>query len=184
VTSPEWHPDDERLLGRYLDRTAGDESLDRHLVNCAVCSTRYRSLERTLEDAYAGAASVADAAFPAARLDAQRRSVMLRLGQRECGRVLTFPERAAHPYPRARLAVAAALILMTTTGLLRILTAPPADFRRSDAVSMPAIAPQASARQEAVYLDIETALVRHGTAELQALDDLTPRATGLVAPPR
>jgi hypothetical protein len=182
VTSPEWHPDDERLLGRYLDRTIGDESLDRHLVNCAVCSTRYRSLERTLEDAYAGAASMADAAFPPARLDAQRRSVMLRLGQRECGRVLTFPERAARPYPRARLAVAAALILMTTTGLLRILAGqPPADFRRSDAVSMSAIAPQASARQEAVYLDIETALARHGTAELQALDDLTPRATGLDA---
>src|SRR4029450_13778051 len=105
--------------------------------------------------------------------------------QRECGRVLTFPERAARAYPRARLAVPAALILMTPTGLLRILTGqPPADFRRSDAVSMPAIAPQASGRQEAVYLDIETALVRHGTAELQALDDLTPRATGLVTPPR
>jgi hypothetical protein len=184
VTSPEWHPDDERLLGRYLDRTAGDESLDRHLVNCAVCSTRYRSLERALEDAYADAASTADAAFPPARLDVQRRSILSRLGQRE-HRVLVFPERATRPLPRARLAVAAALILMTTTGLLRILTGqPPADFRRSDGASRPAIAPQASARQEAVYLDIETALVRHGTAELQALDDLTPRATGLVAPPR
>jgi hypothetical protein len=184
VTSPEWHPDDERLLGRYLDRTAGDESLDRHLANCAVCSTRYRSLERTLEGAYADAASIADAAFPPARLDAQRRSILLRLGQRE-HRVLAFPERAARPLPRARLAVAAALILMTTTGLLRILSGqPPADFQRSDATSMRAIAPQTSARQEAVYLDIETALVRHGTAELQALDDLTPRATGLVTPPR
>jgi hypothetical protein len=184
VTSPEWHPDDERLLGRYLDPTAGDESLARHLANCAVCSTRYRSLERTLEDAYADAASMADAAFPPARLDAQRRSILLRLGQRE-HRVLAFPERTARPFPRARLAVAAALILMTTTGLLRILTGQaPADFQRSDTRSMPAIAPHASARQEAVYLDIETALVRHGTAELQALDDLTPRATGLVAPPR
>ena len=33
-----------------------------------------------------------------------------------------------------------------------------------------------------LYLDIEMALLSHGTAELQALDDLTPRATGLVTP--
>src|SRR4029453_7510924 len=104
VTSPEWHPDDERLLGRYLDRTAGDESLDRHLANCAVCATRYRSLERTLEGAYADAASIADAAFPPARLDAQRRSILLRLGQRE-HRVLGVPERATPPRPRAGAAV-------------------------------------------------------------------------------
>jgi hypothetical protein len=45
-------------------------------------------------------------------------------------------------------------------------------------------AAQPSTKQEAVYLDIEMALLSHGTAELQALDDLTPRATGLVTPTR
>jgi hypothetical protein len=186
VITREWHPDDERLLGRYLDRTVADESLDRHLANCAVCSARYRSLECALEGAYEDVAAMADAAFPLDRLDAQRRSILTRLGQREQGRLLEFPERTARSVPRGRLAVAAALLLMTTTGLLRVLSGqPPADVdvrRPGSTGSSPIMAPQASARQEAVYLDIEVALARHGTAELQALDDLTPRATGLVPP--
>jgi hypothetical protein len=184
VISHEWHPDDERLLGRYLDRTAGDESLDRHLANCGPCTARYQSLERTLEATYKDVASMADVVFPQVRLDAQRRAILSRLGQREHGRVLMFPDRATGAVPRARLAVAAALILMTTTGLLRILGGQPRTYfpQPDSVVSVPALAPQASARQEAVYLDIEMALARHGTAELQALDDLTPRATGLVPP--
>jgi hypothetical protein len=185
VTSLEWHPDDERLLGRYLDRSLGDESLDRHLGHCTGCAARYRSLERRLEDTYENVTALADAEFPPARLDAQRRAILLRLGQRQHGRVLPFPERAAPAMPRARLAVAAALIVMTTTGLVRILGGPPAALRQSgNTASIAAIAPQASARQEAVYLDIEMALGRHGTAELQALDELTPRATGVVPAPR
>jgi hypothetical protein len=196
VTSPEWHPDDERLLGRYLDRTAGDESLERHLANCVLCAARYRSLERALEHTYQDVASMTDDVFPPARLESQRRSILSRLGQREHGRVLAFPERVTRSAPRVRLAVAAALILMTTTGLLRILGGqPPAEYvgpgfgsglfhRPDSAVSVATLAPQASARQEAVYLDIEMALAHHGTAELQALDDLTPRATGPVSPTR
>jgi anti-sigma factor RsiW len=186
VTSLEWHPDDERLLGRYLDRSAGDESLDRHLGHCTGCAARYRSLEHALEDTYQDVTSMADAEFPPARLAAQRRAILERLGQRQHGRVLPFPERTAPAILRARLAVAAALIAMTTTGLLRVLGGqPPAALRESgNTVSIATVAPQASARQEAVYLDIEMALARHGTAELQALDELTPRATGLVPAPR
>lgn len=185
MTSREWHPDDERLLGRYLDRTIGDESLDRHLADCALCAARFRSLERTLEDAYADVRSTADAAFPPDRLAAQRRSILSRLGRREQSRVLAFPERTARPASRGRVAVAAALLLMTTTGLLRVLSGqPPADVRRPGMSASIRLAPQPSARQEAVYLDIEMALASHGTAELQALDELTPRATGLVTPAR
>ncbi len=75
---------------------------------------------------------------------------------------------------------------MTTTGLLRILGGQPrVDYSPADSVrARSTLAPQASARQEAVYLDIEMALATPGTAELQALDDLTPRATGLVPPSR
>jgi len=183
VTSPEWHPDDERLLGRYIDRLAVDESLARHLANCSGCSARYRSLEYTLENAYQHVAAAADAAFPPARLEAQRRSIQSRLGQRDQGRVLAFPGRADRLVPRTRLAVAAALILMTTTGLLRILSGQPQAEFQTPRTSIPVgIAAQPSTRQEAVYLDIEMALARHGTAELQALDDLTPRATGPVPP--
>jgi hypothetical protein len=186
VISLEWHPDDERLLSRYLDRGTRDESLDCHLADCGGCVARYRALERALENTYEEVASITDAEFPPALLDAQRRAILARLGQREQGRLLPFPERTATPVPRARLAAAAALIAMTTTGLLRVLGGQPAgDLRDSaSAVRIRAVAPQVSARQEAVYLDIEMALVRHGTAELQALDDLTPRATAPVTPPR
>jgi hypothetical protein len=38
--------------------------------------------------------------------------------------------------------------------------------------------------QEALYLDIEMALARHGTPELRALDDLTPRALDESPPSR
>lgn len=186
MISLEWHPDDERLLGRYLDRTTRDESLERHLAACAACVARYRSLERGLEEIYEEGASTADIEFPTTRLHAQRRAILARLGQRELGRVLPFPERAVTPVPRARLAVAAALIVMTTTGLFRVLGGqPPADWRgHANAMRVRSAAPQVPARQEAVYLDIEMALVRHGTAELQALDDLTPRATGAATPTR
>jgi hypothetical protein len=186
VTSPEWHPDEERLLNRYIDGTSGDVTLDRHLANCVVCNARYRTLEFTLEYAYEDVASSADVAFPPDRLEAQRRSILSRLGQREHGRVLAFPGRVTRSVPRFRLAVAAALVLMTTTGLLRILGGQPrVDYSPSDWVrARSTLAPQASARQEAVYLDIEMALATPGTAELQALDDLTPRATGLVPPSR
>ena len=184
MISRDWHPDDERLLSRYLDRTASDESLDRHLGNCAGCVARYQSLERALEQTYEEVASIADGEFPAARLDAQRRAILARLGQRGHGRVLSFPEPAATATPRARLAVAAALIVMTTTGLLRVLGGPPSAGIRApgNATGTRSVAAQPSAKQEAVYLDIEMALLSHGTAELQALDDLTPRATGLVTP--
>lgn len=185
MTSPEWHPDDERLLNRYLDSTGGDVTLDTHLVNCVVCAARFRTLEGTLERAYEDVAAISDALFTPERLEAQRRSILSRLGQRPHGRVLAFPDRVTTSAPRVRLAVAAALILMTTTGLLRILGGQPMALPRSTAiVSRPALGPQPAARQEAVYLDIEMALARHGTAELQALEDLTPRATGLVPPPR
>ena len=184
MTSPEWHPDDERLLNRYLDSIGGDVTLDKHLANCVVCAVRFRTLEGTLEHAYEDVAAMSDALFTPERLEAQRRSILTRLGQRSQGRVIAFPERVMTSAPRTRLAVAAALIVMTTTGLLRILGGqqPMALPRPAAVVSRPALVPQPSARQEAVYLDIEMALARHGTAELQALEDLTPRATGLVPP--
>jgi hypothetical protein len=186
VISPEWHPDDERLLSRYLDRTGSDATLDRHFVHCTVCEARYRSLENGLEHTYEDVASTIDAVFPPEALEAQRRSILSRLGQRERGRVLSFPEHVERAAPRMRLAVAAALILMTTTGLLRILGGhqTPGFTRSQSALAGTARPLQASAKQEAVYLDIEMALARHGTAELQALEDLTPRATGLLPPTR
>jgi hypothetical protein len=182
VVSPEWHPDDERLLGRYLDAATADDSLERHLCACVSCSTRYRSLETTLDKMHENAASASDAEFGASRLANQRRAILARLGLRNHGKLLSFPEPSRRAAPRrARFAVAAALVLMTTTGLLRVLTersSRPAglDSAQIAATLIPADVTGPTAAEEAVYLDIEMALARHGTPELRALDDLTPRA--------
>jgi hypothetical protein len=188
VISPEWHPDDERLLGWYLDAAAADDSLERHLRACVPCYTRYRSLETALEEMREDAASASDAEFGAPRLADQRRAILARLGLRRHGRLLPFPALSRRAAPRARFAVAAALVLMTTTGLLRVLTeraARPANFGATQTAALiPARATAPTAADEAVYLDIEMALARHGTPELRALDDLTPRALDESSPSR
>ena len=188
MTSPEWHPDDERLLGRYLE-AAADDSLERHLRACVACTARYRSLETALEHMREEAASVSNAEFGPTRLADQRRAILARLGLREHAKVLPFPEPSRRSAPRARFAVAAALVLMTTTGLMRVLTervSQPADFASVPraAALMPAGSSSPTVNEEAVYLDIEMALARHGTPELRALDDLTPRALDETSPSR
>ena len=164
MTSPEWHPDDERLLGRYLD------SHGRRRVARSP-SGRLRRVRGALPIAGAGARGrlrrrrVRSATRPF-RLPASTRNV----GRSCCGSASDrtaacwcSPSARPRRLPRGRLAVAAALILMTTTGLLRILSGqPPAisgDPQRSRRDLR--LAPQPSARQEAVYLDIEMALARH-----------------------
>ncbi len=188
MTLPEWHPDDERLLGRYLE-AAADDSLDRHLRACMACSARYRSLETALEHMREEAASASDAEFGPPRLADQRRAILARLGLREHGKLLHFPEPSRRAAPRARFAVAAALVLMTTTGLIRVLTERvprPAGFGAASRAAqlLPAGASSRTVNDEAVYQDIEMALARHGTPELRALDDLTPRALDETSPSR
>jgi hypothetical protein len=171
VISPEWHPDDERLLSRYLDPREVDPSLERHLGSCASCATRYSSL--------------------AEQLEAQRRAVQARLGGQPSARVIPFPLAARTP-PRTRLwtrvAVAAALVVVTSAGVLRVAIDRPASHSIAIARGHAAAAPRpystTRVSQDAVFEDIELALARPRTAELRALDDLTPEAAAHAQPLR
>jgi hypothetical protein len=191
VISPEWHPDDERLLSRYLDPREVDPSLERHLGSCASCATRYSSLAEQLDGWHQDAQSAIDAIFTNPRLEAQRRAVQARLGGQPSARVIPFPLAARTP-PRTRLwtrvAVAAALVVVTSAGVLRVAIDRPASHSIAIARGHAAAAPRpystTRVSQDAVFEDIELALARPRTAELRALDDLTPEAAAHAQPLR
>jgi anti-sigma factor RsiW len=92
VISADWHPDDDRLLARYVEPSVGDDTLDRHLTWCAACDARVRALAGDLEALRASLVDQADAVFDADRLAAQRRRVLVKLGAVTPARVLPFPE--------------------------------------------------------------------------------------------
>lgn len=192
----DWHPDDERLLNRYLDATERDESCERHLASCRSCAGRFAALSAMLEQAHESARIAADAAFDRARLERQHASVLARLGADARGRLLAFPARARAGWPDGRFprptrAVAAAAILAMVLGAWagRFLTTP-GDARRSAPVARAEVgspvAVQAVSRamtiDESIFSDIDLALAQPRTAELRVLDDLTPHARDAVAP--
>lgn len=193
----DWHPDDERLLDRYLDPAGHDEACDRHLAACRRCRDRAASLHGLLERAHGAARSAADAAFDATRLDRQYMAVMARLGADIRGRLLAFPaeartDRLALRLPRPLRSVAAAILLATIAGAgaARFLaTSPDLDAARparglaAEPVRGMAIQ-SVSYADESVFSEIDVALIQPRTAELRALDDLTPHAYDAIAPVR
>lgn len=193
MISAEWHPDEERLLSRYVDGAA-DQTLDQHLEWCRMCAQRATSMTGLLEAWRQVAVDQADDAFDDARLTAQRRGIQQRLGAAVPARVLPFPvmDTAERHAPLARVAAAVLLVALTGAGLVRILQMPE---RSSSATLTRAAASRAvpPARQAldmspdvAVLEDIDMALLRPRTAvaELRALDEFTPHVRDLVAPRR
>jgi anti-sigma factor RsiW len=191
VICAEWHPDDERLLARYVDGAA-DPTLDAHLNWCQSCARRLSAMTRDLEDWHRAVADQADETFDERWMAAQRRGIQRRLGAMMPGRVLPFPvpggaERHA---PLARVAAAVLLVAMTGAGVFRILQMP--DPVSSSARRTPArvVAPTSPVRETstdaAVLEDIDLALVRPRTAvaELRALDEFTPHVRDIAAPRR
>jgi len=192
VISAEWHPDDERLLARYVDRTA-DPTLDDHLYWCQPCARRLSAMTRDLEAWHRAAADHADEAFDEKWMAAQRRGIQQRLGAMVPGRVLPFPvpggaERHA---PLARVAAAVLLVAMAGAGVFRILRMPdpvssPAAFRAPARATAPTRLVRETSADAAVLEDIDLALLRPRTAvaELRALDEFTPHVRDIVAPRR
>ena len=186
----DWHPDDDRLLSRYLDSGAPDDTLDAHLAWCRGCARRATEFARTLDGIHRAAVDEADAAFTTEALASQRSAVQRRLGAEITGRVLPFPVRSTsdrHPL-LLRVAAAAVLLALGGAGLVRF-----ADLSRAEA-PRPAIAalgpvqsaPVVSRRtqtapDESLFAEIELALAAPRTAELRALDDLTPHVRDVVA---
>ena len=128
------HLDDSALIRRYLaDRglaalEANDETLLRHLVQCAACESRYVALQNAFDEARQAAVDEASAVCSSDRMERQRERILRRIEAQYAGpRVLPFP--AAGPYgqsspqirlPRRWVAVAAAagLVVGLTAGRL------------------------------------------------------------------
>ena len=191
----DWHPDDDRLLSRYLDPGSGDGTLEHHLEWCRACQRRAAQLADALDRLHQAAQEEADAAFDTARLDAQRHSIQRRLGADTHGRILPFPAPLESPRHAGLTRVAAAVVLMALTGAgaMRLIDLSEQAQAHPQARSQSARRAEAPARamtparyiqtppDEVFFDEIETALLAPRTAELRALDDLTPSARDLVA---
>jgi hypothetical protein len=189
VVCAEWHPDDERLLVRYVERTA-DETLAQHLDWCRPCARRMSALTRDLDGWHLAADQESDEEFDDQRLAAQRRGIQQRLGAVVPGRLLPFPGPASlqRHLPLAWVAAAMLLIGLAGAGMLRVLQMPQpgsslAAFRgvpTRATVPMRLVVRDTSA-DAAVLEDIDLALLRPRTPELRALDEFTPYARDIVA---
>jgi len=190
------HPSEDDLLALAAGiehAAAGAPAADAdHVRACAPCSLRVQVLQAWLQDMEVSAVAEADAAFPPARLAAQRAEIMRRLESTPSVRVLPFPAATPPPaasvlHPRRWVAAAAAagLVVGLLTGRLlweqgpdrtpdrvraaAVATAPrPTDAPRIErALSHPA--------DEVFLSEIELALQSPRIRELQAIDALTPR---------
>jgi hypothetical protein len=162
-----------------------------HLASCATCRQRHAELVRWLDDVRAAGIAEADAVFDAARLLAQRERIVDRLERLDQpARILTFPVRGRPAVrfvrPARRWVTAAAI-----GGLLAgFLGGQWLDVRHNPTIagkprlgslpwtdSQPALPGQsAPPLGEDDFLEsVELALSRAGIAELEAIDELTPR---------
>ena len=184
------------LFSRHLDAaTLGLTVLDdtvavktsAHLASCGRCRRERDRIAVMLDDARAGAADAADAAFSDADLARQRQAILQRVARSGgVARVLRFPHGAddrtppVHHADRRWLiaAAAAGLLLGVAAGQLpHALTAP----RRAATVATvaraiaPVPSPAADRRaDDALLSEVDAALARHTRPELEALDALTP----------
>ena len=181
------HPSDERLVACYFDPATADDELELHLFRCHTCARRRQEIAATLDADHDRTLAAADRYFDESRLSRQRYAILDRVARPQ-GRVLSF--RATSPAPPAVLrtvrsrrwtASAAAAVLMLSVGAgtgwwldgraRASMMAGSHHALGSFASSMPG-----HEHQDAVLSAIDDALRRPQTAELLALDDLTPRA--------
>ena len=188
MISAEWHPDDERLLTRYVE--GPDPSVERHLTWCVSCRRRLAEVARELEALYDAATDEAEDAFDAERMARQRRAIQQRLGAAVPARVLAFPPSTSGGgyLPFMRVAAAALLVATCGAGLVRV-----AQMSESGSVvgihtvaaqSVPIARLAREVPSDTVLEDIEMALAHPRAAELRALDALTPHVRDAVAPLR
>lgn len=197
------HLDDERLLDRYLAVRSGempDPPAAEHLADCRECTARYDELAGFMDGVRADADAETDAVFPAERLRRQQQQIARRLeAVGRPPRVITFPARldggrlsGARSGILTRWkygAAAASLILVGGIGAMGVGALydsmwRPTERARVFAAPRPVrLAPVATdgtqpapdpAADDAFLSDLELALERPRTRELQAFDALTP----------
>lgn len=194
------HLRDDRLFDCYIAALHGD-ALDppaaEHLTDCEACGTRYAELVRVIDEVREAGEAEADAVFTAARLRAQREHIARRIEHvGHAGRVISFPHHLstrpadASSQKASRWvagAAAAGLFLGIALGAsYNWQSRGSGPFENSAAVPAPTepiLTPTATggsnptpdvAADRAFLSDLEIALDRPRTSELQPLDVLTP----------
>ena len=190
------HLRDDRLFAYYLAERAGeavDPPAAEHLADCDACGARYAELVGAMDDIRAEADAETDDIFTPERLRAQQQQIARRLAHvGRAARVISFPGRfvSRHMNGSATRSVtrwvyaAAAAGLVMGVGLGTFY-----DFewrnvqRRRLAIARPTTPPPVATRgttpaieasDEAFLSDLEVALERPHTSELQPFDALTP----------
>jgi hypothetical protein len=199
------HLQEERLFDAYLAERAGepiDPPIAEHLADCAPCGARYAELAVFMDALRRDGESEADAIFTPERLRLQQQQIARRIALvRRPARVLSFPGRivrrtiaasTSRTPPRWVAAAAAAGLfvgvavgasfqwrsqLQGRPGLL-------SDTARARAVRLGPVStrgtsPADIASDDAFLSDLEIALERPHTRELQAFDALTPHVRGI-----
>jgi hypothetical protein len=175
------HVDDTTLRLLALDPGAVTGHAAAHLRDCRRCQARAASASRQLDAVRADAHAEADAAFSAADLDRQRRSILTRIARgHRSARVLPFPghEPVAAP-PRAdrrwlAAAAAAGLVLGALAGQLPHLVAPQSATALDTAPAVVATRADTRPLEDTLLSEVEEALDTGARPELRALDALTP----------
>jgi hypothetical protein len=196
------HLQEERLFDFYMAERAGEPTsppVAEHLADCEPCGRRYAELAAFMDMLRREGDAEADAVFGADRLHAQQQQIARRvalLGRP--ARVISFPGRMVRRTINAStsrtaprwIAAAAGLFIGVAVGAsyqfglggspLRggpaFLVRDASSARASRVTSLPArsIGPADGEADDAFLSDLESALDRPHTHELQAFDALTP----------
>lgn len=187
------HLKEERLLDCYLAERSGspaDPPSAEHLADCEECGTRYAQVAAFMDTLRAEADAETDTIFGADRLRAQQQQIMRSLEQvGRAARVISFPgqfERrsitgaTSNAAPRwAAAAAAAGLFIGVALGAgyqwsSRGRHAFDADLRMTTPVATRGSGQADPASDDAFLSELELALDRPHTRELQAFDTFTP----------
>jgi anti-sigma factor RsiW len=195
------HLKDEHLFDYYLSARTGEELDPRaaeHLADCDECIVRYDEFVAFMDATRTEADAETDEAFPADRLRIQQQQILRRLEQvHRSARVITFPGRdsasgsraVARVAPRWLAAAAAAglFIGVAVGGYLgpdRFHRAAPVVSveQQTTAPARPAVpagvrvssSQEDSPDDDAFLMELELALARPHTRELQPFDAMTP----------
>jgi len=190
------HLQEQRLLDSYLAERDGaplDPPVAEHLADCGTCSARYAELASFMDALRHDGDAEADAIFTPDRLRVQQQQIARRIAQvGRPARVLSFPGRivrstlsASSARPASRWVAAGAvagLVLGVALGASYQWGAhtPSQLLMRNSAtpiltpVATRGSSPAEVAADEAFLSDLELALERPHTRELQAFDALTP----------
>ncbi len=190
------HLQEDRLFECYLTRRSGetiDPPVAEHLADCASCGARYAELAGFMNGLRREGETEADAVFTPERLRLQQQQIARRIALLgRPARVISFPGRVvrrtisattAHTAPRFVAAAAAAGLFIglaagasykwqSRTSRAERFTAPAA---RLTPLATRGSGTADVAADDAFLSDLEFALERPHTRELQAFDALTPR---------